>query len=381
MESPMNTNRHMRFALAGRALVGAMLIPCVSSTGAEVCRIEAKGDRVTLSSPAFVLHLNTLDGLRAVSWENRLTGRTIRLGNGPEVEFDVGLPGRPLKTPRLQVIKSPTGSGGVSGEAAFKLASDDAKAALTVTYRWDAAQPVFRKFVTITNSSGQEWNRLLNVRLGDYPNSSQSRTFAGAERGFPVYIDDEYFVALAHPAGLAEAKDGNVVLRQYPGARIAPGGTFRCMEAVYGVGTVDNARRAFLDHVTGRMRRVVRRHDKPYAIFEPFGARPGGDFNETEEFVLDSIAKVAEGQRDAGCRFDLYSVDFWVDYRGTLKECDPKRFPNGLSKIREELGGLGTAPGLWIDSSWERWSIGGNAQVQGCLNVDPNRRDSSRAVA
>ena len=45
------------------------------------------------------------------------------------------------------------------------------------------------------------------------------------------------------------------------------------------------------------MGRVVRVHDRPYAIFEPFGARPGGSFDETEEFVLDSIAKVAEAPR------------------------------------------------------------------------------------
>ena len=145
------------------------------------------------------------------------------------------------------------------------------------------------------------------------------------------------------------------------------------MEAVYGAAKAGEARKAFLAHLRSRTRRVVRGHDKPYAIFEPFGARPNGSFDETEEFVLDSIAKVATGQRDAGCHFDLYSVDFWVDYRGTLKECDPERFPNGLNRIRRELDKLGTALGLWIDGSMEGWSIGGNPSpaVQACLNYDP----------
>ncbi len=97
--------------------------------------------------------------------------------------------------------------------------------------------------------------------------------------------------------------------------------------------------KAFLAHLRSRMRRVVRGHDKPYAIFEPFGARPNGSFDETEEFVLDNIAKVATGQRDAGCHFDLYSVDFWVDYRGTLKECDPvavsQRAESNTSRTRQ----------------------------------------------
>ncbi len=344
------------------------------------CRVVRADGRLSLCSPFFVYRLSAEDGLRAESWENRLTGRALNLGNGPEVAFDIGLPGQPLRTPKLRVTKSPTATEGAGGQAVFELASDNPKASVTLTYRWDAKQPVLHKVVKITNAGDQEWNRLLNVRLGDYALDGNAPAPAGAERGFPVYAAGEYFLTLAHPAGAAEAKGGRVVLQQNPGARVKPGGTFTCMEAVYGVAPVGQARRVFLDHVTSRMRRTVRGHDKPYAIFEPFGARPGGDFDETEAFVLDSIAKVAEGQRDSGCRFDLYSVDFWVDYRGTLKECDPQRFPNGLEPIREELDRLGTELGLWIDSSWEKWSIGGNPQVRPCLNVDPQRPESRKEV-
>ena len=55
------------------------------------------------------------------------------------------------------------------------------------------------------------------------------------ERGFPVYAADEFFFTLAHPAGAAEGSGGKVSLRQYPGAKLPPGKTFECMEAVYGV--------------------------------------------------------------------------------------------------------------------------------------------------
>jgi len=240
-----------------------------------------------------------------------------------------------------------------------------------VTYRWNADEPVLRKFVEITNDSSQELNRLLNVRLGDYPVEAD---IADRERGFPVYLDDQYFLSLAHPAGWATAEDGKVSLRQYPGVKLKPGGKFACMEAVYGTAAAGKAREAFLSHLHGRMRRVTRGHDKPYAIFEPFGARPGGDFDETEEFVLDSIAKVAEGQRDSGCHFDLYSVDFWVDYHGDVKGFDPVRFPNGLNKIKAELEKLGTAPGLWIDSSMAHWSIGGNPAVKPTFTHDPETK-------
>jgi hypothetical protein len=52
-----------------------------------------------------VLHLDTASGLRAVAWENRLTGRKISVSNGPELEFDIGLPDKPLQTPQLEVAK------------------------------------------------------------------------------------------------------------------------------------------------------------------------------------------------------------------------------------------------------------------------------------
>ncbi|MFV2069396.1 MAG: hypothetical protein ACC645_20730, partial [Pirellulales bacterium] len=366
------------------------------------CRVLLHGDAVELHSPHFVFRLNTASGLRAESWNNRLTGRTLSLGNGPELEFDVGLPDDTLETLRLAVLKVEVKGQGETGEVAFRLAAREPPTTAVVTYRWDARQPVLHKFVEIVNQGGREWNRLLNVRLGRYdlgdvrvldkpaggtysvpvPREFPVTGSTHVERGFPVYAAAEFFFTLAHPAGVAEGSDGKVSLRQYPGAKLPPGKMFRCMEAVYGVARAGEAREAFVAHLRRRMRRVVRRHDKPFAIFEPFGARPNGDFNETEEFVLDSIAKVAEGQRDSGCHYDFYSVDFWVDYRGTLKEFDPERFPNGLKQIRRELDKLGTAPGLWIDGSMEGWSIGGNPSpaIQACLNYDPQKPETLKQV-
>jgi hypothetical protein len=365
------------------------------------CGVVCDGTAVELHSSAFVFRLDTSDGLRAVAWENRLTGRTLDLGRGVEVEFDLGLPGQPLQTPRLRVVKRPAATSADCGRAVFELESDDPSARVSVTYHWDAAQSVLHKSVTITNRGEPTWNRLLNIRLGRYetpgvrlvdrpasgphcipaPREFPNPDGTQVERGFPVYAAEEFFLTLAHPAGVAEAADGKILLRQYPGVRLESGATLKCLETVYGVAPAGQARTAFLRHVTSRMRRVVRGHDRPYAIFEPFGARPGGSFDETEAFVLDSIAKVAEGQRQTGLRFDAYSVDFWVDYRGTLKECDPQRFPQGLVRIKEELHKLGTPLGLWIDSSWELWSIGGNPQVQGCLNTDPQRPDTVNQVS
>ena len=64
----------------------------------------------------------------------------------------------------------------------------------------------------------------------EFPSSASTQV----ERGFPVCAEG-FFFALAHPAGVAEGAGGKVSLRQYPGVRLAPGKTFECMEAVYGV--------------------------------------------------------------------------------------------------------------------------------------------------
>jgi hypothetical protein len=341
-----------------------------------------------LASPAFVFTFDTADGLRAVAWENRFTGKTLALGNGLEVEFDIGLPDKPVITPKLRVTRTPAAAKDATGEAVFELTSTEPPATVTVTYRWDAKQPVLRKFVTIANTGKTEWDRLLNVRLGTYrtdarlsggeltvhPPSFRNRAHVfGGLQGFPVYAADEFFLSLAHPAGWSTQKPGEISLRHYPGTKLPPGGRRDCMEAVYGVGREGGGREAFVSYVRSRMRRTVRGHDKPYAIFEPFGARADGNFEESEAFVLDMIRKVGDTQRDASCRFDLFSVDFWVDYRGDLKRCDPVRFPNDLTRIKEELRKLDIALGLWIDSSICAWSVGGNPATHAALVQDRYR--------
>jgi hypothetical protein len=258
---------------------------------------------------------------------------------------------------------------GPSGEAAFEMTSDVPGFSGLVIYRWNSDEPVLHKFVELQNR-GATPVRVLHVRLGNYRTGV---SVSEGEQGFPVYLVDEFFMGLAHPYGWVTGQEGMVRLRQYPGTELKPGETFKCMEAVYGVAKSGGAQKSFLAHLHRRMRRVVRGHDRAYAVFEPFGAQPGGgqDFDETESFVLDSIAKVTEGQREAGYHFDYCSLDFWVDYHGDLTKPDPQRFPHGFTEMTSALKNIGTALGLWIDSSWELWSVGGNPAVKPTLSNDP----------
>ena len=58
--------------------------PCSDVAAAKV----DGSNTLELRSPQFVYRLDTADGLRGESWENRLTGKTVSLGKGPEVELD-----------------------------------------------------------------------------------------------------------------------------------------------------------------------------------------------------------------------------------------------------------------------------------------------------
>jgi len=381
-------NRLLRLFAAMLLVLAYETATRAADSAGKECRVQRQGTFATLSAPAFVFRLDAGDGLRAVAWQNQRTGKTLDLGRGAEVEFDLGLPDKPLVTPKLRATRMPEAAEGTAGEAVFELTADEPSATVTVTYRWDAKQPVLRKFVTITNRGTKEWSRLLNVRLGTYrtdaklsggehtvyPPSFRDRAHRfGGLQGFPVYAAEEFFLSLAHPAGWNTQKPGEISLRHYPGAKIPPGGQHACPEVVYGVGEAGRGRETFVSYVRSRMRRTVRGHDRPYAIFEPFGARADGDFNESEAFVLDMIRKVAAGQRESNCRFDLFSVDFWVDYRGDIKRCDPARFPHGLARIKEELRKSDIQLGLWIDSSICGWSVGGNPATHTALVQDQYR--------
>ncbi len=342
------------------------------------CRIVREGDAVEISSPFFAYRLTTGSGLRAEAWENRLTGRKVSLGNGPELEVDIGLPSGAVTTvqwlPSATQLKSDT-----AGEAIFELRAEEPKLAATVRYVWDADRPVLRKFVEIRNDGNRELNRLLNVRLGEY-GPSAGATLVTAGRGFPAYIADEFFLSLAHPAGFADVKDGKVVLRQYPGTLLTAGQKFQCMEAVYGVAPSGGGRDSFIHYVRSRMRRVLRGHDKPYAILESFGGQPSGDFWVTEAYVLEHLAKVAQGLREGAPPFDFYCTEFWHDAGGDLTTFHPKCFPNGYQRMRDEILKLGMRPGLWIDSGGlPQWTIADNPAIRGCFTKGDGKGEICRA--
>jgi hypothetical protein len=233
-----------------------------------------------------------------------------------------------------------------------------------ITYHWCHNQATLHKQMTLCNDS-HEPIMLLHVRQGQY---AIDQAVTSGEQGFPVYIHGQYFMALAHPSGWAIGQDQCVTLRQYPGQKLLSKQKFTCMESVFGVAPQSKAREAFLAHITSRMRRVVRNHQRPYAIFEPFGARkieptegpPPFILYETEDFLLDNLDKLAAMEKKYPNHFDFYCLQFWVNRKGDFTTADPDDFPHDLASVNEKVQSLKMKLGLWIDSSWNEWSIGQN---------------------
>ena len=78
MKTPLATFRCVLFSVV--AILSASLT--AAHAGEPDFGTLREGSRLHIFSPFFVFSLDTADGLRAVKWENRMTGKTVSLGRG-----------------------------------------------------------------------------------------------------------------------------------------------------------------------------------------------------------------------------------------------------------------------------------------------------------
>ena len=298
--------------------------------------------------------------MAAVRWQNQLARTSLDLSGGCELEVEVG--DKPQEA--RKVLLQPAGAAESSlnsDRAVARLQSSDHGLSATLVYQADARFPVLRKSVELVNT-GQQPLRVLNVVLGRYPVRAKAE---GGERGFPLYLDDAYFVSLAHPAGFVQLEDGQVVLSALSGREACAGRK----APVHGGG--------LWGRPSGRGSKELRRlrpqpyapcargHDQPLAVLESFGGQPGGDYWTTEKYLLEHLSKVAQSQREGGPHFDVYATEFWHDTAGDMTAFHRKNFPHGFQRVRDEILHLGMRPGLWIDSGGQpEWTIGDNPAIR-----------------
>jgi len=320
---------------------------------------SSKHDAHGIQTSKFQYSIAAEDG-KGRFWLNKATHSRLELGSGPEIELEVG--DRPESASQLKLnLTNSTRDSSDSSRCVVRYESSDRAVLAEVTMEADPDWPILHKSVKVTNR-GRSPIRLLNVVLGRFPVGTAK--VEGGDRGFPLYLNGAFFVSITHPAGFAHVEGKNVVLRQYPGVKLPPGGEFQSMDAVYGVAKAGQARPLFVDYVKSRMCRVRYGQAKPYAILESFGGQPEGNFKTqfdvgvSESYLKRHLAEVETSERQNGVQFDFYGLEFWHDRAGDLTTFNRQNFPNGFSAVRNKILDLGMKPALWIDSGrLPQWTV------------------------
>ena len=231
--------------------------------------------------------------------------------------------------------------------------------------------PTRRKWLEIENASGREL-LLLDLQVDDFATGS-STSEGGA--GAPIFIADQAFSALEHPAGLNEGNQGRVRLMHFPARRLPAGAKMRSQVALCSVAKSGQALDQFTRYVQERSPRPKRALSlyTPYGINNQWGGCPPLTDDETL-YMLDIVEK----WQQKGIRFEYFTLDQgWMDPTADLTKFAPQCYPNGPAKMLERVKALGMKFGLWFSVSGAGWSCGENPAVRPSFIPGPREGDEA----
>jgi hypothetical protein len=244
--------------------------------------------------------------------------------------------------------------------------------AVSVTANYELDGPTRRKWFEIENQ-GEKDLLLLDIHLDEF--SIEAATSEGGA-GEPVFIADEVFSALEHPAGLNQGDQGSVRLIHFPGRLLPPGGKLRSHVALVSVGEKGRV----LDHFISYIQEKSPRRKKAISLYTPYGINNqwGGCPPLDDEETLNVLG-VLEKWQQKGLRFDYFTLDQgWMDNAGDLTRFAPQCFPVGAGKIAERVKALGMNFGLWFSVSGAGWSCGENPAVKPSFIPPPGDLEETR---
>ena len=237
-------------------------------------------------------------------------------------------------------------------------------------YQVRRSEPAIRKKIEIQNLSDSP-RVLMDVHVEDF---ALDGTTTDGGQGDPVFVDDEAFSAIEHPAGVNQGLGKGIRLFHLPGKVLAPGQALMSREAIFGVTQAGDSLKGFHEY----LRENGRRRQEWVSVYDPCGITDGymnpqdPRYHVTEQMVLDSI-EMLDSLRSRGITMDYYFIDVgWQDHFKDLTWLKDDNFPNGLAKILDRLDQIGVRFGLWFSTIYRPWSAGNYPDVQGC--VIPNSR-------
>jgi hypothetical protein len=273
-----------------------------------------------------------------------------------------------VDVPLLKVTGIDVQSEGTEGRLRLAVETSLPSLAASLWYEWSADEPALRKWLELENTTRP--GLLLEVNLGSYPVDLPATE---GFRGFPVYLNDEMFFSVAHPAGVAQGGYGSVRMCHFPGRQLWPGENFTSKQAVIGFAETGGALQSFHDYI---IRRSPRKQES-LVKWNGFGAAwarkawisPLEENWQTvdtpsEETMMLQLDKMEELQESLGLSFDYFWIDHgwrcpevmpWLngqEYNGQLRSSmlvlSPTGWPNGPGRMVQRIEGLGMRLGLWL---------------------------------
>lgn len=309
--------------------------------------MKPKKRELVLANRQLAWHFNWKDGaLRTSCFENRLSGLRFDLCGVQELALVFSAATDRVAEPLLRVADFVVREARQTraDRVVFELRSRSLK--IEVRLHFQLEGPTRRKRVEVTNASKAEL-LLLDVEMDDFTTEAVT---TGGGPGKPVFIEDEVFAAIEHPAGANLGAKGRVQLAHYPGRRLAPGGQFRSHVSLVSVAPSGQAGAHFVTYI----QRKSRPRPKMMSVYTPFGINSqfGSSPTLDDEQMLDVLG-LLRNFRKKGATFDYFTLDTgWVDPGSDLTRFKPTSFPNGPGAMLKQVKAQHMKFGLWLATSW-----------------------------
>jgi hypothetical protein len=225
---------------------------------------------------------------------------------------------------------------------------------------------VRRKWLEIRNESEQE-RLLLDVEVDAF--QLDARRSEGGQ-GDPVFVDDEAFVAIAHPAGINEGTDTQIRLWHSPGMKIQPGKTLKTEASLVGVTARNRLLDDFHSYIISQSPRNKRKH---VSLFTCYGINnQWGPCPPLTDVETLNAQRMIQAWQAKDVKFDYFTLDQgWPDNDGDLTQFATACYPDGPEKIVEGVQALDMKLGLWFSVSGGGWSDGSYPAVQTSAIPEP----------
>ena len=243
---------------------------------------------------------------------------------------------------------------------------------LRVNAHYELNGIIRRKWLEIFNDSPEE-RLLLDVEVDAYQLDAR-RTEGG--QGDPIFVDDEAFFAIEHPAGINEGTDTGIRLWHSPGTKLLPGNTLRTAASVVGVTPHNQVLYNFHNYIVSSSPRNNKKHISLYTCYG-INNQWGPCAALTDVETLD-CQRVIKGWQEKGVKMDYFTIDQgWPDNDGDLTQFAAACYPDGPKQIVDGVRALDMKFGLWFSVSGGGWSDGSYPAVQTSAIPEPGDSGAS----